>query len=134
MVHHRNGVGRNSNVHQLQCSKYRVNDALKEDSFTPDKYRQEGTKVETTTNYKSTNKKEHAFPCMNHHKLRERQKKNITDCRSQKVTKRPPKMGPIHEHRRTQSFQANSAKSRCHTNLMFSMNITTGYWFLHSPL
>ena len=69
---------------------------------------------------------------MNHHKLKGQQKKKTADRRSQKVKKSPQKVGPISEHRRTQSFRANSAESRCHMNLMFSMNITTGYWFLHS--
>ena len=69
-IHHRNGVGRNNNTHQLRCSKYRVNDLSKQDSFAPGKYHQKGTKVETIKNSKSANKKENTFPRMNCHKLK----------------------------------------------------------------
>ena len=131
-IHHKNGVGRHKNTHQLQCSKYRLNDVSEEETFAPGKYRQEGTKVETIKNSKSVNKKENAFSRMNHHKLKGQKKKTTADRRSQKVKKSPPKVGHTNERRRTQSYRANSAEYRCHMNLMFSMNITTGYWFLHS--
>lgn len=128
LYHQRDGTGKNSNTHQLRCSKYCVEAIGVKGDFVEGKFSKQETKPETIKRQRSKQTKS-TFGRMAHSKMRAPRRKKTVDRRGQKAKTTSDNTTPL--KRRTEGSRADSVDTRCHMNIQFFMSPGNGYWYLN---